>query len=269
MTSSAFACFHLTPPNKGTAETYWAFFEIMAATIRRATPEVEIHLLTNSQSDVPDNLNCDQIFRFQTSRTQKECFERVMVEEVACWQAYFASEMFQGPTVLIDVDLLVQKNPFELFDSGFDVGLTYTDDASLHTFNSGVILIDPTRREVINSYFDQVARLIDGYSPEFQEWYGDQMAISAMLGDPDLFDAAPTVIDEERDNIRYRLWPTDTWNYSLPLDKDNEPIFKAAPAPGILHFKGARKGLMLRYAVEILGLTAKENTSAPGGWEIS
>ncbi len=144
----AFACFHLTPPNQGTAQTYWAFFQIMAATIRRTCPAAEIHLLTNSLSEVPAKLNCDHIFRFQTDRSQKECFDRLMVEEVACWQTYFSSDLFAGPTVLIDVDLLVQKNPFPLFDAGFDIGLTYTDSPDLHTFNSGVILVDPARRAV-------------------------------------------------------------------------------------------------------------------------
>jgi hypothetical protein len=269
MTRSAFACFHLTPPNKGTAETYWAFFQIMAATIRRVCPDAEIHLLTNSHADVPEGLNVDQVFRLETARSQKECFERLMVEEVECWQAYFASNLFAGPTVLIDVDLLIQKNPFVLFDGEFDIGLTYTDDPSLHAFNSGVILVDPTRPENIQRYFASVVERVQGYAPEFQEWYGDQMAIAAMLGDPNFSAASPAIIDQEKAGVLYRLWPTVAWNYSLPLDADNKPIFKAAPDPGILHFKGERKGLMLRYAVEVLGFKAFENSEAVGGWEIS
>ena len=265
----AFACFHLTPPNQGTAQTYWAFFQIMAATIRRTCPAAEIHLLTNSLSEVPAKLNCDQIFRFQTDRSQKECFDRLMVEEVACWQTYFSSDLFAGPTVLIDVDLLVQKNPFPLFDADFDIGLTYTDSPYLHTFNSGVILVDPARRDVIFDYFSRISELVDGYRPEFQEWYGDQMAISAVLDDPDYSDAAPEIINREANGVRFRLWPTAQWNYSLPLDDENHPIFAASPEPGILHFKGARKGLMLRYATEIMGFKAAENPLAPGGWEIT
>ena len=264
----AFACFHLTPPNQGPAATYWAFFQIMAATIRRTCPEAAIHLLTNSLSDVPDGLNCDQAFRLESLRSQKECFDRLMVEEIDCWRAYFSSDMFAGPTALIDVDLLVQKNPFSLFDGGFDIGLTYTDSPDLHTFNSGVILVDPARRDAIDGYFNHMSELVNGYSAEFQEWYGDQMAISAILDDPDYSEAAPEIIDREANGVRFRLWPTAEWNYSLPLDDDNQPIFAAAPDPGILHFKGARKGLMLRYATEIMGFEATENPAAPGGWEI-
>ena len=269
MTTPAFACFHLTPPNKGTAETYWAFFQIMAATIRRVCPEAEIHLLTNSHADVPKALNCDQVFRLETKRSQKECFERLMVEEVECWQAYFASDLFNGPTVLIDVDLLIQKNPFEIFDGAFDIGLTYTDDPSLHPFNSGVIFVDPARPENISAYFDSVSRLVEGYAPEFHEWYGDQMAIAEMLDDPDYSTASPEIIGQEKRDILYRLWPTALWNYSLPLDADNKPVFQAAPTPGILHFKGERKALMLRYAIDVLGYEAREDSNAVGGWQIS
>ncbi len=268
MSQSAFACFHLTPPNKGTAETYWAFFQIMAATIRRVCPAAEIHLLTNNLAEVPADLNCDQVFRLETMRTQKECFERLMVEEVECWQAYFASDLFNGPTVLIDVDLLIQKNPFEIFDGEFDVGLTYTDDPALHPFNSGVIFVDPSRPPIIQRYFDLLAERVQNYAPEYQEWYGDQMAIAAMLDDPDYSATSPAIIDQEKDGILYRLWPTALWNYSLPLDAKNKPVFATTSDPGILHFKGERKALMLRYAVEVLGFTAIENSAVAGGWEI-
>jgi hypothetical protein len=268
MTTPAFACFHLTPPNQGTAKTYWAFFQIMAATIRRVCPDAEIHLLTNSHAAVPAGLNVDHVFRLATERSQKECFDRLMVEEVECWQAYFTSDLFAGPTVLIDVDLLIQKNPFMLFDGNFDIGLTYTDDPSLHAFNSGVILVDPARPENIQRYFASVVEKVQGYAAEFQEWYGDQMAIAAMLGEPDFSAASPDIIDQEKAGVLYRLWPTVAWNYSLPLGADNKPIFKAAPDPGILHFKGERKGLMLRYAVEVLGFEASESSNAVGGWEI-
>lgn len=269
MSSPAFACFHLVAPNKGTAQTYWAFFEIMAATIRHTCPSAEIHLLTNHHSDVPDGLNCDRVFQVDSPKSRKECFETLMVEEVECWRDYFASDMFQGPTVLIDVDLLVQRSPFTLFDGSFDIGLTYTDDPTLHPFNSGVILVDPANPAVINHYFDRLVEIVGGYAPEFQEWYGDQMAISAMLDDPDHSTASPAVMDEAKDGIRYRMWPTAEWNYWLPVDGDGKPEFFAAPEPGILHFKGERKALMLRYAVEILGFEAQENLVAPGGWEIS
>ena len=134
MTAPVFACFHLTPPNKRTAETYWVFFQLMAASVKRFCPKAEIHLLTNNHSRVPAALNCSQVFRLATTRSQKECFERLMVEEVECWQAYFSSNLFKGPTVLSDVDLLIQKPPFNLFNDGFDMGLTYTDDPTLHTF---------------------------------------------------------------------------------------------------------------------------------------
>jgi hypothetical protein len=81
----------------------------MAASVKRFCPKAEFHLLTNNHSRVPAALNCSQAFRLATTRSQKECFERLMLEEVEYWKAYFSFNLFKGPTVLIDVDLLIKK----------------------------------------------------------------------------------------------------------------------------------------------------------------
>ena len=263
----AVACFHLTALNPVTANTYWAFFQMMAATLRRVSPGAEIHLLTLDSCAVPEGLDCDLVFLRASARPLAESFDILMLEEAETWCAYADAGHLSGPTILIDADLIFQRDPFSLFDGGFDVGLTYTTEADLHPFNSGVILIDPGHAGVAEAYLEKIGELVAGYGPEQQSWYGDQMAISALLGDPD-FSAADGVIDRQAGGVRYRLLPAQDWNHSPPLDANDQPVFQAAPEAGIVHFKGERKELMARYGAEVLGLEIAEDPAAPGGWSV-
>lgn len=265
----AVACFHLTPPNSVTANTYWAFFQMMMASVRRASPGTEIHLLTLDICKVPDNLGCDLVFRRASPGPIEASFDQLMAEETATWCAYEAAGHLSGPTILVDADLMFQRDPFVLFNGGFDVGLTYVTRAELHPFNSGVILIDPARVGAARDYLAAIDDLVAGYAPEYRSWYGDQMAIAALLGNPEFADGTSNVMDREAGGIRYRLLPAADWNYSAALDANDKPVFAPAPEVGIVHFKGERKELMLRYASEVLGLEIAEDAAGPGGWRVT
>ena len=264
-----FACFHLPAPNAGTAKTYWALFQLMCASVRRIVPDAEIHLLTHAEAEIPDSIAATHIFRRAAGETIKESFAHLMRAETQTWREYVSSDSLRGPTVMMDIDILLQKDPAALFDGGFDIGLTYTADTTLHPFNAGIILIDPTQRKApMLNFFAQLDEFVAGLTPEYQEWYGDQMALAQIVGT----DSAASwrgIVDRETDGIRLRAFPADIWNASLILDADNKPIFAAMPDAGIVHFKGERKGLMLRYATEVLGIAAREDATAPGGWRFS
>ena len=261
------ACFHLPPPNKGTRRTYWALLSLMAASLRRAAPEAELHLLTHAEAEVPDGLPCARVFRRAAGETIKESFATLMLAEALTWSAYVRSDAMRGPTVLMDVDMLMQRSPFALFDGGFDIGLTYTTEPSLHAFNAGVILIDPARRDRVVDFFARLAASVAAAPPDQREWYGDQIALARLMGAPDV--ARWTgVVDQATDGVRVRAWPADDWNASHALDGANKPVFAALPHAGLVHFKGERKGIMLRYATEVLGIPANEDAAQPGGWRI-
>jgi len=265
----AVACFHLTPPNTVTANTYWAFFQMMMASVRRACPGAQIHLLTLDSCPVPEALGCDLVFRRASSRSIEASFDQLMAEETATWRAYEAAGHMSGPTILIDADLMFQRDPFALFDGGFDVGLTYVTGAELHPFNSGVILMDPDRGGEARGTLAAIDDLVAGYAPEHRSWYGDQMALAALLGNPEFGHGTNDVMDREAGGVRYRLLPAEEWNYSAPLDANDKPVFAPAPDAGIVHFKGERKEYMLRYACEVLGLEIAEDAASPGGWRVT
>ncbi len=261
-----FACFHLPAPNPGTAKTYWALFALMAASVRRVVPDAEIHLLTHAEADVPDGIPATHVFRRAANESIKESFAHLMRAETQTWRDYVSSDLLRGPTVLMDIDILLQRDPAPLFDGSFDIGLTYTTDPTLHPFNAGVILIDPTKRKSpMLNFFAMLDESVATLNAEHQEWYGDQMALMRAVG-TDTASSWRGVTDRTNDGINMRLFPATDWNASLALDAANEPIFAALPDAGLVHFKGDRKGLMLRYAAEVLGIAAREDATAPGGW---
>lgn len=261
-----FACFHLPPPNETTRQTYWALYQMMAASARRACPGANVHLITSDAAGVPERIDCDGIFRYKAGHSVATSFERLKVEEVTGWRGYLASTLFSGPTVLVDADLLIQRDPTAMFDESFDVGLTFTSEPGLHAINTGVIFVDPTNLTRLLGFFDQILKAIEGVSPELQAWLGDQEAVDQVLGNPDVSDRGDGSFAAEAADVRLRLIPVDEWNYSEPLDGENRPVLRPAPDKGIVHFKGDRKALMLRYAHEVLGFQAIEDETAPGGW---
>jgi hypothetical protein len=263
--SLAFACFHLPTPNAGTARTYWALFALMAASVRRVVPDADIHLLTHAEAEVPDGIAATRIFRRRANESIKESFTHLMHAETQTWRAYAESDLPRGPTILMDIDILLQRSPAALFDGSFDIGLTYTKEPTLHPFNAGMILVDPVRRDVVQKFFVMLDEYVADLMPEYQEWYGDQMALADAVGANDV-SGWQGAVDRETDGIRLRAFPAIDWNASLALDADNKPLFAPMPTAGLVHFKGERKGLMLRYATEVLGIRADEDASVPGGW---
>ena len=269
MPTLTFACFHLPTPNAGTARTYWALFALMCASVRKIVPEADIHLLTHAEADVPDGIPATHVFRRHAGESIKDSFTHLMRAETQTWRDYVSSETMRGPTVLMDIDILLQRSPAVLFDGGFDIGLTYTTDSTLHPFNAGVILIDPTtRKSPVMNFFTMLDEHVATLGAEHQEWYGDQMALAEIVGAGGVSNWRG-VVDSETDGVRLRALPANDWNASLPLDSNDKAIFAALPDAGLVHFKGERKGLMLRYATEILALTAREDASVPGGWAVT
>jgi hypothetical protein len=262
------ACFHLPTPNAGTARTYWALFALMAASVRRVVPNAEIHLLTHAEAEMPDGIAATHVFRRTAGESIKESFTHLMRAETRTWCAYAESDLLRRPTVLMDVDILLQRSPAALFDGSFDIGLTYTKEPTLHPFNAGVILIDPRRRDPVQRFFATLDEYVADLAPDHQEWYGDQMALADAVGTDDV-SGWQGAVDRAMNGMRLRAVPAVDWNASLALDADNKPLFAPMPGRGLVHFKGERKGLMLRYATEVLGIRAEEDASVPGGWRFT
>ncbi len=178
-------------------------FQMMAASMRRIRPDVQVHLLTLGDTVVPAGIDCDAVFRGEIDVSLEQCWERLMVEETLCWSRYVHSDLFGAPTVFVDADLLVQKDPFALLSNEFDVGMTYSlDPLARSMINAGVILVDGRNPDKVRTFFDTLASLVSSYDAEEQRWNGDQRALDEMVGRDTIAKIETSVRDIEAGGIR-------------------------------------------------------------------
>jgi len=152
-----------------------------------------------------------------------------------------------GERVLfLDADILVNQY-FPWTDA--DLHVTWRPDvngdvemARQQPYNYGVLGVNVTPA-TIEAFIWMRARILR-MTPERQRWYGNQLALADLLGQPNggkerrirwtLEDAGTRLTAEEL--------PCSVWNYS-PSGPDEDVSGK-----GILHMKGERKDLIQHYA---------------------
>lgn len=240
-----FACFAIPPSAHQEADFFWAIWRTMARSVRRLhANSARILLLTSRNAVIPSDVDRDHDLRL----TSIEEHSRLMTAELECWCQFTRHELFDQPTILIDPDLLVQRNLFDAFNEKFDVGLTWRIEPGIpHPINAGVILLDPTRRERVTDFFTALVERLQVLPPKFHQWYGDQEALTDLVG-PELFQRGtpPRRIKVGRTTVR--LFSADTFNYSAPYGSEHAH----APDAHIVHFKGKRKHAMAGYARDYL-----------------
>jgi len=88
---------------------------------------------------------------------------------------------YNKPGIYLDTDMLIRRDLSPIMELDFDVALTKrshkiitsngVDVGKLMPYNGGFVAVqDPT-------FWPEVADRMDGYDPEHQKWYGDQMAL--------------------------------------------------------------------------------------------
>ena len=138
-----------------------------------------------------------------------------------------------GPMVVLDTDVIVQRDLSPLFLEKWDVCLTErtgpildksgTDVAKLYPYNTGVMLSRSS------SFWSDCYEWCKRASDELQRWYGDQAAVVAMAG-----------------KYETSTLPCDPFNYSP--GRPNEDLKDKV----VVHFKGRRKEWMPAYAARHL-----------------
>jgi lipopolysaccharide biosynthesis glycosyltransferase len=133
--------------------------------------------------------------------------------------------------ILLDADVVVQRDLSPLFRDEFDVALTYRDetDPSLRKspqayqmmpFNSGVMLSRPSGRE----FWAEVHQACLAMTEDRQSWFGDQLAIKEV--------AARTM-------LKVKQYPCALYNYSpARWDEDLSEKF-------VVHYKGENRKIWM------------------------
>jgi hypothetical protein len=151
-----------------------------------------------------------------------------------------------GERVLfLDADTICLK-PFPWSDA--DLHVTWRPDvngdvemARQQPYNYGVLGATVTQA-TIEAFYWMRAR-IQRMSPERQKWYGNQLALEQLLGQPNRGKERRIrwTLQDEGMPLTVQELPCAIWNYS-PSNADEDVSGK-----GILHFKGGRKDLIEAY----------------------
>lgn len=152
----------------------------------------------------------------------------------------------KGERVLfLDADTICLK-PFPWTDA--DMHVTYRTEvngdpllARQQPYNYGVLGVNVTPA-VIEAFYWLRARILR-MNPERQAWYGNQLALADLLGQPNGGKERRIrwTLEDEGMPLTVEEFPCSVWNYS-PDGPDEDITGK-----GILHFKGGRKDLMFSY----------------------
>ena len=152
-----------------------------------------------------------------------------------------------GERVLfLDADTIMLQ-PFPWTDA--DLHVTWrsevngdTEMARQQPYNYGVLGANVTPA-TIEAFIWLRARILR-MTAERQKWYGNQLALESLLGQPGARKGDARVrwtLDDEGTPLSVQELPCDVWNYSP--DAADEDVTKK----GILHFKGGRKDLIEVY----------------------
>lgn len=155
----------------------------------------------------------------------------------------------RGERVLfLDADTLLRKAfPWE---TSIDLYTTWRDHvngdremAKFQPYNYGVVGA-VANAATIEAFIWLRARILQ-MSPDNQNWYGNQLALASLLGQPRSEPWTARIrwaLSDEGSPLRVMPLPCDTWNFS-PNSADEDVSGK-----GILHMKGNRKDLMQHFA---------------------
>lgn len=152
--------------------------------------------------------------------------------------------------LFLDADTLLRKAfPWE---PHIDLYTTWRDHvngdremARYQPYNYGVVGA-VANAATIEAFIWLRARVLQ-MSPDNQNWYGNQLALASLLGQPRSEPWTARIrwtLSDEGSPLRVMPLPCDTWNFS-PNSADEDVSGK-----GILHMKGSRKDLMQHFAQE-------------------
>jgi hypothetical protein len=156
-----------------------------------------------------------------------------------------------GERVLfLDADTLMLQ-PFPWTDA--DLHVTWRPDVNGDTemarqqpYNYGVLGVNVTPA-TIEAFIWLRARILR-MTPERQRWYGNQLALADLLGQPGARKGDARIrwtLEDEGTPLSVMELPCSVWNYS-PNGPDEDVSGK-----GILHMKGDRKDLIEHYAARV------------------
>jgi len=208
-------------------------------------PECRIVLLTSLQHQPefsPEIADKVEIFRCEVNDTQP------MTGRMWAELNYLREHDFTSHVVVLDGDMLINANLEDVFETDFDIALTYNEGKTKTDkkmpINGGLKLVHSHKREGAIRFVQRVYELCNSeHLAEYRTWWGDQYALIEAVGADDFWHRASDRI--RVNDVNVQLLPCDVFNFSP--QKKARGICKEWKDKKIIHFRGARKRYMSIY----------------------
>jgi hypothetical protein len=211
----------------------------------RSAPAARRILLTDERTDVPAATGAHEVIRLPLDAA------RLMYERMRAQVTYLERRPAGRCSVLMDVDVVVNRDPVEAFAEDFDIGLTYRPESKDAPFNGGVILAAPgdgalaflrKARACYDAMADSAA-LSRFFPGGLRAWWGDQFALYAAVGQRAFSQRSAEGVLV--DGVRVGFFPCAGYNYTPGSPAEfGDAALRAKP---FLHFKGNRKAWLAAY----------------------
>jgi len=182
---------------------------LMVASVRKHMPDVEIVHLTDD--DTPAIPGCTVVRR--TWQRNPMLFKMGHLAELS------------GEVIVLDTDVIVQADLREVFEYPFDVALTKRQGPIWDTEGNDVTITMPYNCGVMFYRNPAFWKACIEWCPPDIGWYADQMAVAAVSPQWETY-----------------VLECDEYNYTPGYADEDVSSRK------VVHYKGARKGWMLRGA---------------------
>lgn len=206
-------------------------------------------VLTDETTAIPEETGAHEIRRFALDPGA------LMYERMRLQQLYLRSRPSERASVFMDTDVVMNRDPAEVFQQQFDIGLTWRTGFPDAPFNGGLIFAGPGDKalgfltDARACYDSMVGSPAVGalFSRSIKGWWGDQFALAALVGYREF---ARRQSDGALVNDALVAYlPCERFNFTL------EPGNRYSPddlrQKSCVHFKGNRKHLLEKY-VELM-----------------
>lgn len=214
---------------------------------RHQVPQARRILLTDQKTPVPASIGVDEVLRYDID----ESF--LMYERMRVQSRYLATRDQSRASILLDVDVIANRDPVEIFAANFDIGLTWRTDVPYSPLNGGMILVGPGERGL--SFLTNALRCYDAlvldkqiasfFPQDLRAWWGDQMALAVMSGFGP-FDESQLVAEAV-----ISFFPAS--EYNCVLEPNGRYTKEYLASRYFIHFKGKRKPMLDQYVAYLQG----------------
>jgi len=247
-----FVFFHVDAGTHGLSQVAGTDYHALLArtvAVARRHADARITVLTDRHTKFDPSLGIDELVRDDVNTAQ------LMYERMRLQRAYIA-RVGGANVIFLDTDVLINRDPSDLFDGSFDIGLLWRTDFPDSPFLGGAILACANAAALrfydlaleayheLESFPAVQVRHPDG----IRRWWGDQYALAAVVDWGRFARRTSDRIQVEGTTIRFLA---EREYCRVPSSKAPADLIDLR-RPYLLHFKGNRKGALEKMATRLL-----------------